>query len=125
MAFTNINYNDPAAMDPLVKALIYRESRGNPNAVSPVGAQGLGQVMPATAANPGFGVAPLKNPFDPAENEAFTRKYLAAMLSRYNGDAGTQADYIVVEMARHLLGENWLADYVDKANNGGIERVLL
>ena len=86
MAFTNINYNDPAAMDPLVKALIYRESRGNPNAVSPVGAQGLGQVMPATAANPGFGVAPLKNPFDPAENEAFTRKYLAAMLSRYNGD---------------------------------------
>jgi len=28
-------------------------------------------------------------------------------------------------MAQHLLGENWLADYVQKANNGGIERVLL
>jgi FAD/FMN-containing dehydrogenase/Fe-S oxidoreductase len=46
-------------------------------------------------------------------------------LSRYNDDCGTQADYVVVEMARHLLGENWMADYVQKANNGGIERVLL
>ncbi len=46
-------------------------------------------------------------------------------LSRYNEDSGTTAEYIVVEMAKHLLGENWLADYVNKANNGGIERVLL
>ncbi len=46
-------------------------------------------------------------------------------LSRYAEDSGTSTDYIVVEMARHLLGENWLADYVQKANNGGIERVLL
>jgi FAD/FMN-containing dehydrogenase/Fe-S oxidoreductase len=46
-------------------------------------------------------------------------------LSRFNDDAGTQADYIVVEMARHLLGGNWLAEYVAKANAGGIERVLL
>ncbi|MGA7593593.1 MAG: FAD/FMN-binding oxidoreductase [Gallionella sp.] len=46
-------------------------------------------------------------------------------LSRYNDDSGTAADYIVVEMARHLLGQNWLEDYVHKANNGGIERVLL
>ncbi|MGZ8256481.1 MAG: DUF3400 domain-containing protein, partial [Gallionella sp.] len=46
-------------------------------------------------------------------------------LSRYNDDAGMTTDYIVVEMAKHLLGENWMADYVAKANNGGIERVLL
>ncbi len=46
-------------------------------------------------------------------------------LSRYNDDSGTTADYIVVEMAKHLLGANWLPDYVAKANNGGIERVLL
>ncbi len=46
-------------------------------------------------------------------------------LSRYEDDAGTTTDYIVVEMAKHLLGENWLPDYVQKANNGGIERVLL
>jgi FAD/FMN-containing dehydrogenase/heterodisulfide reductase subunit C len=46
-------------------------------------------------------------------------------LSRYNDDAGTTSDYIVIEMAKHLLGKNWMADYVDKANQGGIERVLL
>ncbi|NMG54334.1 DUF3683 domain-containing protein [Aromatoleum aromaticum] len=47
-------------------------------------------------------------------------------LSRYANDGGgVEADYIVVEMARHLLGEDWMPDYVQRANNGGIERVLL
>ena len=46
-------------------------------------------------------------------------------LSRYDDDSGTTADYIVVEMARHLLGENWMREFVDRANHGGIERVLL
>ncbi|MDB5763773.1 MAG: (S)-2-hydroxy-acid oxidase [Herminiimonas sp.] len=46
-------------------------------------------------------------------------------LSRFNDDSGTVADYIVVEIARHLLGENWLPEYVARANNGGIERVLV
>ena len=47
-------------------------------------------------------------------------------LSRYANDGGgIEADYIVVEIARHLLGENWLPEYVDRANRGGIERVLL
>ena len=47
-------------------------------------------------------------------------------LSRYSGDAGgVDADYIVVEMAKHILGKNWMAEYVTKANNGGIERVLV
>ena len=46
-------------------------------------------------------------------------------LARYRNDAGAEADYIVVEMARHLLGADWLSGYVEKANRGGIERVLL
>jgi Fe-S oxidoreductase len=46
-------------------------------------------------------------------------------LSRYNEDAGIEADYIVVEMARHLLGPKWMEEYIDKVNNGGVERVLL
>jgi Fe-S oxidoreductase len=46
-------------------------------------------------------------------------------LSRYGEDTGITADYIVVEMAKHLLGERWMEDYVEKANNGGIEKVLL
>ena len=46
-------------------------------------------------------------------------------LSRFNDDAGTDADYIVVEIARHVLGEDWLPNYVNAANKGGIERVLV
>jgi FAD/FMN-containing dehydrogenase/Fe-S oxidoreductase len=46
-------------------------------------------------------------------------------LSRYQGDTGMEADYIVVEMARHILGEDWMQNYVRDANAGGIERVLV
>jgi FAD/FMN-containing dehydrogenase/Fe-S oxidoreductase len=46
-------------------------------------------------------------------------------LKRYDDDSATDADYIVVEMARHLLGEDWMADYVRRANAGGMERVLV
>jgi FAD/FMN-containing dehydrogenase/Fe-S oxidoreductase len=46
-------------------------------------------------------------------------------LKRFNDDTGTDADYIVVELARHILGANWLVDYVGRANAGGIERVLV
>jgi FAD/FMN-containing dehydrogenase/Fe-S oxidoreductase len=49
-------------------------------------------------------------------------------LSRYGNDLQNgllEADYIVVEMARKILGENWMPEYVAKANAGGIERVLV
>jgi FAD/FMN-containing dehydrogenase/Fe-S oxidoreductase len=46
-------------------------------------------------------------------------------LKRFGDDADLDADYIVVEIAKHLLGENWLPDYVRRANSGGIERVLV
>jgi len=46
-------------------------------------------------------------------------------LQRYDPDSDTTADYIVVEMARHLLGEDWMSEFVHKARHGGIERVLL
>ena len=49
-------------------------------------------------------------------------------LQRFGADLDNgllEADYIVVEMARHLLGSNWLEDYVRRANAGGIERVLV
>ncbi len=49
-------------------------------------------------------------------------------LSRFGEDLQTgllEADYIVVEMARQILGEQWLPEYVRQANAGGIERVLV
>ncbi|MCL2022253.1 MAG: DUF3683 domain-containing protein [Betaproteobacteria bacterium] len=46
-------------------------------------------------------------------------------LSRYRKDAAFDSDYAVIELARHLLGEQWLTDYARKVNTGGIERVIL
>jgi Fe-S oxidoreductase len=49
-------------------------------------------------------------------------------LSRYRADLQgglLEADYIVVEMALKILGEDWMAQYVARANAGGIERVLV
>ncbi len=49
-------------------------------------------------------------------------------LTRYGDDLQNgllEADYIVVEMARKMLGEQWMPDYVANANAGGIERVLV
>ena len=49
-------------------------------------------------------------------------------LSRYREDLTSgllEADYIVVEMARRLLGEDWMERYVASAQRGGIERVLV
>ncbi len=49
-------------------------------------------------------------------------------ISRYQDDLSNgllEADYIVVEMARQILGEGWMPEYVKRANAGGIERVLV
>ncbi len=63
----------------LVNAVIMAESAGNPSAVSPVGAQGLMQLMPETAAS--CGVA---NPFVASDNVECGTRYLHSLLSRYN-----------------------------------------
>ncbi len=46
-------------------------------------------------------------------------------LSRYSDDNNLPADYIVVEMAKHILGENWQQTFIRAAQTGGIEKVLL
>ncbi len=49
-------------------------------------------------------------------------------LKRYEDDLQNgllEADYIVIEMAKQLLGDNWLPEFVQRANHGGIERVLV
>lgn len=76
------------APENLVNAVIQQESRGNPNAISPVGARGLMQIMPATAMKPGFGIQPIdpRTLSDPEVNRRFGTAYLGAMLNRYGGD---------------------------------------
>jgi soluble lytic murein transglycosylase-like protein len=65
----------------LVTAVIRQESGGSPCAVSPKGAIGLMQLMPATAASLGIG-----NPFQPEENIEGGVRFLKGLLERYRGD---------------------------------------
>jgi soluble lytic murein transglycosylase-like protein len=65
----------------LLHAVISVESAYDPRAVSPKGAKGLMQLMPATAQR--FGV---RDPFDPHENVRGGARYLKALLAQFDGD---------------------------------------
>lgn len=65
----------------LLEAVIAVESGYNPRAVSPKGAQGLMQLMPATASR--FGVV---DPFDPRENVRAGARYLKQLLELFGGE---------------------------------------
>jgi soluble lytic murein transglycosylase-like protein len=64
----------------LIEALVWQESRWRENAVSPVGARGLAQLMPGTAREMGV------NPDDPLANLEGGARYLRQQLDRFDGD---------------------------------------
>jgi len=68
--------------------LIQQESRFDPDAVSEKGAAGIAQIMPDTAAKPGYGVGAisLEDRFDPEIGLRFGAQYLKAMIDKYDGD---------------------------------------
>ena len=82
------------ASQELVDSVIEAESSGNPEAVSPTGAVGLMQILPSTAADPGYGVEALSGNreevaqqlLDPLTNKRIGTAYLDAMLNRFGGD---------------------------------------
>jgi len=73
----------------LIKAVMKTESAFDPRAVSPVGAMGLMQLMPALAKDLG-----VSNPFDPRENVMAGAKYLSLLLEAHRGNVAlTLASY--------------------------------
>ena len=88
------------------------ESGFNPRAVSPAGAGGIAQIMPATARQPGFGITPISDEarFDPEASMNFGAQYMRAMLDRYDGD-----------YARALAAYNAGFNRVDQA--GGVPNI--
>ncbi|MBS0878390.1 MULTISPECIES: lytic transglycosylase domain-containing protein [unclassified Tatumella] len=89
----------------LLNAVISKESSGNPNAVSPKGAIGLGQVMPETAKGMGYNPERLKS--DPDMQVDAAGKYLGQMLRQNGGDV-TSA----------LASYNWGPGNVQKYQSG-------
>ncbi len=94
-----------------VKITVTSESAGNPNAVSPKGATGRMQVMPATARDPGYGIRASNG--TPEDTERVGREKLAKMEDRYGGDfAKAWGAYNWgegnVDKAVKAYGDNWL-----------------
>ena len=65
----------------LVRAVIHTESGGNPRAVSPAGAMGLMQLMPANVKEAG-----ITDPFDPEQNIAAGTRQLSGLMQQYHGN---------------------------------------
>ena len=83
----------------VVRAIIHAESAFNPKALSRVGAQGLMQLMPATASRFGVGDA-----FDAGQNIRGGVQYLAWLLKRFDGD-------LTLAAAGYNAGEGAVAKY--------------
>lgn len=98
----------------LLAQLVRAESSFNPNARSPAGAAGLGQLMPGTAQALG-----VKNVFDPQQNLMGTAKYLRQQLDSFNGNvrhalAAYNAGPGAVRKYNGIPPYKETQDYVDK-----------
>ena len=93
----------------LALSVAQAESNFNPNATSPVGAAGVMQLMPATAASLG-----VTNAYDPEQNIPAGVSFLGSLLNTYGGDqAAALAAYnwgpANVNKAQATYGSNWLS----------------
>ena len=91
-------YSDEYGVDPdLIRSMIMTESGFNAGAVSPKGAQGLMQLMPATASRLG-----VKDPFNPEENISGGIRHMRSLLDMFSG----QPNSLHLSLAAYNAGEN-------------------
>ncbi len=93
--------------DPLFRAVVWQESRGNPNAKSPKGAIGLAQIMPATGKDIARRLKVTKyDLWDPLTNKRFGKSHLDRMRELFKDDA--------LALAAYNAGEGRVGEWVEK-----------
>lgn len=96
-------YSDKFKLDPrLIVSVVVVESRFKPNAVSPKGAMGLGQLMPGTASMLG-----VKNAFDVGQNLYGTSRYLRMQHDKWQH----KEDVLDLMLASYNAGPNAVEKY--------------
>lgn len=129
----------PVSPDQVFQRQIQAESGGQHYApgggllTSPAGAQGVAQIMPATAAAPGYGIKPAtpEEIATPEGNRAFGERYKAGMLNLFGGDqqkatAAYNAGPGRIQQAERQAAEqggNW-TDYIPKETMGYLGKVF-
>jgi soluble lytic murein transglycosylase-like protein len=120
---TQLNYHQLARLDAqhsgisadLFERQINQESGFNPNAISPAGAVGIAQIMPATAAS--WGV----DPHNPVESLSVAADHMSWYISHYGGDyakalAAYNAGTSTLDAAIAQYGTNWRAGVPAETN---------
>ena len=65
------------------------------------------------------------NPINPPKKILTSCPSCLQGLERIGHDNGLSADYVVVELAKNILGENWMQNYLENVKGDAIERILL
>lgn len=100
----------------LLVSQAYQESRLDPSARSPFGAEGLMQLMPATARELG-----VKDPFDPADAIAGAARYVGKLLKRYSDENVALKDRVRFALAAYNIGPGHLRDARVLAEQQGLD----
>ena len=100
----------------LLAALIEKESKFNPNAVSQAGAQGLMQILPQTA-----GIYGCQDPLDPEQNIQAGVRLLLALRERYRSLAATPDELTKFTLAAYNAGSGHIQDCINHTRYMGLD----